>query len=138
VVKTGRDGLKQRWQLVAPVAAQHHGRSANFRRRRSVHAQVLQAMGKNGRMSDEPVRHFKLDQVGAEALAAYDAKWIHDQFDDFQHECRGRSKDVIADALKVFPSEENAMFNPEQITEIADLIFKGVYVNLDPGPDIEL
>ena len=30
------------------------------------------------------------------------------------------------------------MFNPEQITEIADLIFKGMYVNLDPGPDIEL
>ena len=29
-------------------------------------------------------------------------------------------------------------FNPEQITEIADLFFKGVYVNLDPGPDIEL
>ena len=89
-------------------------------------------------MSGEPVRHFKLDQAGAEALAAYDAKWIHDQFDDFQHECRGRSKDVIADALKVFPSEENAMFNPEQITEIADLFFKGVYVNLDPSPDIEL
>jgi hypothetical protein len=95
-------------------------------------------VGKNGYMSDDPARHFKLDQAGAEALAAYDAKGIHDQFDDFQHQCRGRSKDVIADALKVFPSEENAMFNPDQITEIADLIFKGVYVNLDPGPDIEL
>ena len=43
-------------------------------------------VGKNGRMSGEPVRHFKLDQAGAEALAAYDAKWIHDQFDDFQHQ----------------------------------------------------
>ena len=63
-------------------------------------------------MRDEPNRHFKLDQDGTDALAAYDAKSIHDQFDDFQRECRGRSKDVIADALKVFPSEENAMFNP--------------------------
>ena len=93
---------------------------------------------KNGHMSDDPIRHFKLDQAGAEALAAYDAKWIHDQFDDFQHQCGGRSKDVIADALKVFPSEENAMFNPEQIAELANLIFNGEYVNLDPGPDIDL
>ena len=89
-------------------------------------------------MSDEPVRHFKLDQAGTDALAAYDAKSIHDQFDDFQHECRGRSRDVIANALNAFPSENNAMFNPEQVAELADLVFKGVYVNLDPGPDIDL
>ena len=95
-------------------------------------------MGKNGYMSDEPARHFKLDQDGTDALAAYDAKAIHDQFDDFQHECRGRSKDVIANALKAFPSEKNAMFNPEQIAELADLIFNGEYVNLDPGPAIDL
>jgi hypothetical protein len=95
-------------------------------------------VGKNGYMSDDPARHFKLDQAGTEALAAYDAKSIHDQFDDFQHECRGRSKDVIANALKAFPSEKNAMFNPEQIAELADLIFNGEYVNLDPGPDIDL
>ena len=36
-------------------------------------------VGKNGYMSDDPARHFKLDQAGAEALPAYDAKWIHDQ-----------------------------------------------------------
>ncbi len=30
------------------------------------------------------------------------------------------------------------MFNPEQVAELADLVFKGVYVNLHPGPDIDL